>query len=181
MYQNETKSIIGKSEIDVYLDEPTINDNDIDDFDEDVEEGDTALEDFLAVTTYFLTKSRLVRGRPRWPQPRRAESDSAIGSRHRRFCGTPGNLGEDWSGHQSHGFGGWLHIRNTKGPNTWGVLEWWVLRLDRGVPHVPTYLGFRGVKVNVVLVSGKGEVRMVAEPTCPVSASLGPRRDRHKG
>ena len=33
MYQNESKSIIGKSEVDVYLDEPTIDDEESEDFD----------------------------------------------------------------------------------------------------------------------------------------------------
>ena len=33
MYQNELKSIIGKSEVDVYLDEPTIDDEESEDFD----------------------------------------------------------------------------------------------------------------------------------------------------
>jgi len=33
MYQNVSKSIIGKSEEDVYLDEPTIDDEESEDFD----------------------------------------------------------------------------------------------------------------------------------------------------
>ena len=33
MYKNESKSIIGKSEVDVYLDEPTIDDEESKDFD----------------------------------------------------------------------------------------------------------------------------------------------------
>jgi len=33
MYQNESKSIIGKSKVDVYLDEPTIDDEESEDFD----------------------------------------------------------------------------------------------------------------------------------------------------
>jgi len=33
MYQNESKFIIGKSEVDVYLDEPKIDDEESEDFD----------------------------------------------------------------------------------------------------------------------------------------------------
>jgi len=33
MYQNESKSIVSKSKINVYLDEPTLDNDDIEDFD----------------------------------------------------------------------------------------------------------------------------------------------------